>query len=132
MGFAWHLHRRRHSAKGVSQIDPVSGFNFSNNISISQVRINIREGEHGTTFEISSLLTFRINPRIVKNGRGLIFKWKFTVFILLENVFIMKPLPHLDLIWSLVLPFRITSHKFFPKKACPLWKHLFRKYSPVL
>ena len=29
---------------------PVSGFNFSNNISVLQVRVNIRETEYYTTF----------------------------------------------------------------------------------
>ena len=43
-----------HSAKGVSQIHPpVSGVTFSNNILISQVRVNIEETEDGITFEIS-------------------------------------------------------------------------------
>ena len=32
---------------------PVSGVNFSHNISVSQVRVNIKESENGTTFEIS-------------------------------------------------------------------------------
>ena len=52
--FAWNPHPRRHSSKGVFQIHPpVSDFNFSNNISELQVRANIRETEHDTTFEIS-------------------------------------------------------------------------------
>ena len=35
---------RRHSAKGVFQIHPpVSGLNFSNNMSVPQIRVNIRE-----------------------------------------------------------------------------------------
>ena len=42
------------SAKGVSQIhSPVSGVDFSNNILILQVRVNIKKTEHDTTFEIS-------------------------------------------------------------------------------
>ena len=42
--------------KGVSQIHPaVSGVNFSNNISIPQVWVNIKKIEHDTTFEISWL-----------------------------------------------------------------------------
>ena len=36
-----------------SNSSPVSGIRFSNNLSISQVRVNIKETEHGTTFEIS-------------------------------------------------------------------------------
>ena len=40
--------------KGVSQIHPpVSGVNFSNNISIPQPRVNIKKTEHDATFEIS-------------------------------------------------------------------------------
>ena len=48
------LHTYRHiSAKGVSQIHPpVSGVNFSNNISIPQARVNIKKTEHDLTFEI--------------------------------------------------------------------------------
>ena len=33
-------------------IPPVSGLILSNNISVPQVRVNIREIEQGTTFEI--------------------------------------------------------------------------------
>ena len=32
-------------------IAPVSGLNLSNNLSVTQVRVNIREIEHDTTFE---------------------------------------------------------------------------------
>ena len=42
------------SAKGFSQIHPsTSGVNFSNNISVPRVRVNIKKTEHDTTFEIS-------------------------------------------------------------------------------
>ena len=45
---------QKHSAKGVFQIrSPISGVNFSINISLSQVRVNIKEIENGKTFEIS-------------------------------------------------------------------------------
>ena len=47
------------SAKGVSQTKihpPDSGVNFSNNMSIPQVRVNIKKTEDDTTFEISRLL----------------------------------------------------------------------------
>ena len=55
--FPWNLYPQIHiSVKGVSQIHPhVSGANFSNNISIPQVKVNIKKTEDGTTFEISSL-----------------------------------------------------------------------------
>ena len=33
-------------------ISAVSGLNLSNNISVPQVRVNMRETEHDTTFEI--------------------------------------------------------------------------------
>ena len=55
-----------HSAKGILQLQPpVSGVNFSNNISIPQVRVNITETEDGTIFEFSELLTFGINTFII-------------------------------------------------------------------
>ena len=45
---------QKHSAKGVFQIrPPVSGVNFSVNILLSQVRVNIKETENGKIFEIS-------------------------------------------------------------------------------
>ena len=38
----------------ISQIHlPVSGVNLSNNISIPQVRVNIKKTEYDTSFEIS-------------------------------------------------------------------------------
>ena len=54
-GFPWNPYPQRHiSAKGVSQIHPpVSGVNFLNNISIPQVRVNIKKTEHDKTFKIS-------------------------------------------------------------------------------
>ena len=56
---------QRHRAKGVFQIHPpVSVVDFLNNISISQVRVTIKETEHGTTFEIS-IKTFRIKTSII-------------------------------------------------------------------
>ena len=40
-------------AKGVFQIEPlISSVNFSN-ISVTQVKLNMRETEHETTFETS-------------------------------------------------------------------------------
>ena len=39
-------------AKSVFQIQPPS-INFSNNVSISQVKVNMNETEHDTTFETS-------------------------------------------------------------------------------
>ena len=52
---------RRHSAKGVLQIHlPVFGLDLSNNISVPQVRVKIREIERDATFEITKLLIFRI------------------------------------------------------------------------
>ena len=40
--------------QGAFQIHlSVSGFNFSNNMPVPQVTVNIRETEHDTTFEIS-------------------------------------------------------------------------------
>ena len=40
--------------KGVFQIQTlVSGVNFSNNMSVSQARVNMSEIEHDTTFETS-------------------------------------------------------------------------------
>ena len=58
------------------QIHPyVFRVNFSNNISIPLVRFIIRETEHDTAFEISSLLTLRINPfKILQNGQSSFFK----------------------------------------------------------
>ena len=57
---------QKHSEKGVFQIHPpVSSVNFSNDRSIPQVRVNIMESKHGTTFEISQLLTFKIKPSII-------------------------------------------------------------------
>ena len=57
-GFPWNPYPQRHiSAKGVSQIHPpVSSVNFSNNISIPQVRVSIKKTEHDTSFEFSELL----------------------------------------------------------------------------
>ena len=64
--FAWNPHYQRHSAKGVFRIyHPVAGVNFPNNISISLVRVNIRETEHDTTFEFFYVFTVKINPSIV-------------------------------------------------------------------
>ena len=53
-GFERNPHPRWHSGIGFFQINPpVAGLNISNNISIPLVRVNIRENEHDTTFEIS-------------------------------------------------------------------------------
>ena len=52
-------HKSILALKGISQtqIHPVvPGFNFSNDISISQVRVNIKKTECDTIFEISQLL----------------------------------------------------------------------------
>ena len=132
-GFAWNPHPRyqEHSAKGVSnfkceiskgvfQIYPnVSGVNFSNNISVSQVRVNIKETEHGITFEISlTITTFRIKTfMVLQNGQGLIFKWRFKVFRLLKNAFIIyetPPKPWHNLIIS--PPILNNPHIFFCSK----------------
>ena len=44
----------KHCVKGVFQIHPpVSGVNFTNNTSIPQFRVNVKETDHDTTFEIS-------------------------------------------------------------------------------
>ena len=52
--FAWNPRSSRHSAKSIFEIyPPVSGLNFSINMSVSQVRVKIRETERDTTFEIS-------------------------------------------------------------------------------
>ena len=52
--------------KGIFQIQPpISGANFSNNISIPQFRVNMKEIEHDKTFETYELLTSRINPSII-------------------------------------------------------------------
>ena len=53
-------------AKGVFQIQtPISDVNFSNNISIPQFRVKMRETEHDTTFETSELLTSRMSLFII-------------------------------------------------------------------
>ena len=44
----------RHCVKGVFKVHPpVSGVKVTNNTSIPQVRVNTKETEHDTTFEIS-------------------------------------------------------------------------------
>ena len=52
-GFAWNLHPlEAECEKGAFQTQTlVSGVNFSNNMSISQARVNMSEIEHDTTFE---------------------------------------------------------------------------------
>ena len=47
-------------------IPPVSGLNLPNNISVPQVRVNIREIEHDATFEIPLLFTFRLHKSFHK------------------------------------------------------------------
>ena len=43
--------------------------------------VSIRETENYTTFEISELLTFRVNSfTVLLNGQGLIFQSSFRVF----------------------------------------------------
>ena len=42
-----------HESRLLKSNPGVSGLNFSNNISVSQVRVDVRETEHDTTFEIS-------------------------------------------------------------------------------
>ena len=52
-----YLPLEKYCAKDVFQIQtPISSVNFSNNISIPQVRINIRETKHDTTFKTSYTL----------------------------------------------------------------------------
>ena len=53
-------------SRGVFQIQhPICSVNFSNNISVPQLKVSTRETEHDMTFETSQLLTSRINPSIV-------------------------------------------------------------------
>ena len=118
------------------QIHPyVFRVNFSNNTSIPLVRFIIRETEHDTAFEISSLLTLRINPfKILQNGQSSFFKWRFTIFRLLENAFIIyensQP-PWHDLL--LVRLFKITSREIFSlENVCPPMKGIFGKYLLIL
>ena len=70
--------------KGVFQIQPpISGVNFSNKISIPQVRVNMRETEHDTTFE-NSFLIINHKDKPFHNSK----EWsdfRFTVFRILEN-----------------------------------------------
>ena len=53
--FAWNLYLpEAECEKGVFQIQTlISGVNFSNNMSISQSRVNMSEIEHDSTFETS-------------------------------------------------------------------------------
>ena len=53
-------------AEGVFQIQsPICGVNFSNNISITQVRVNERETELDSTFETSEPLTSPLHDLII-------------------------------------------------------------------
>ena len=131
--FPWNLYPQRHiSVMGISQIHcPVSGVNFSNNISIPQVRVNITETEHGTIFEFSEILTFGINTFIISwNGRCLIFKWRFTVFRLPENAFVIYETPsppwH-DLIISSCIYNNLPTRFLVQKSLSPHEKHFFEK-----
>ena len=46
--------REAECAKGVIQIQPpISGVNFSSNMSIPQARVNMNQTEYDTTFETS-------------------------------------------------------------------------------
>ena len=61
-GFPWNPYPQRYiSAKGVSQIHlPVSGVNFSNDMSIPQVRVNIKKTEKWQNFwNLVTIKTFR-------------------------------------------------------------------------
>ena len=62
--------RKSHRAKVVFQIHPrtVSGLNLSNNVSVPQVTVNIRETEYSTCFDILKLLTFRIHESFHKTA----------------------------------------------------------------
>ena len=67
-GFPWNPYPQRHiSAKGVSQIHPpVFGVNFSNNISIPQVRVNIKKTENWQNFwNLLTIKTFRRKTFII-------------------------------------------------------------------
>ena len=53
--FAWNFHLpEAEFEKGVFQIQTlVSGVNFSNNMSVSQARVNMSKIEHDTAFKTS-------------------------------------------------------------------------------
>ena len=70
--------RKSHRAKVVFQIHPrtVSGLNLSNNISVPQVTVNIRETEHSTFFDILKLLTFRLYESFHKTAPPL---WNYPI-----------------------------------------------------
>ena len=90
--------RKSHRAKVVFQIHPrtVSGLNLSNNISVPQVTVNIRETEHSTFFDILKLLTFRLYESFHKTA------------------------PHFGIIRSIVLAIRRTiPYTFYAKKFVP-------------
>ena len=70
--------KKSHRAKVVFQIHPrtVSGLNLSNNISVPQVTVNIRETEYSTFFDILKLLTFRLYESFHKTSPPL---WSYPI-----------------------------------------------------
>ena len=58
---------RRHSAKDVFQIHPpISVLNLSNNVSVPQVRVNIREIERDTTFgEYDTVILIMLHLKVL-------------------------------------------------------------------
>ena len=60
---------RKGGVGGAHYDPPIYGIDFSHNISIPQLRVNMRETEHVTFLK---LLTSRINPSIIHNS-GLYF-----------------------------------------------------------
>ena len=70
--------KKSHRAKVVFQIHPrtVSGLNLSNNISVPQVTVNIRETEYSTFFDILKLLTFRLYESCHKTSPPL---WSYPI-----------------------------------------------------
>ena len=116
----------RHSGKVVFQIhSPVFGLNLPNNISVPQVRVNIREIEHDTIFEIPW------NPfRIYKSFHNFMDHSMLTNQDLQcsdyrkTHLSFMKLLPHLVMIWPIVLSIRnnLPISLFLLKKICAPWK----------
>ena len=109
---------------GFSDSTPISGATFSNNMSITQARVNMSVAECETTFETSSLLTSRINPISPSLGKT----FGFIVFRLLENAFVKLSLPLHNAIIS--PPCRATPHNFAPKSLSPKKSFFWRKVLP--
>ena len=120
----------RHSTKGAFQIySPVSRLNISNNISLPQVRVSIKETEHDNFW---NFLTINVLDKSFHN-----IEWSRPSVDLQcsdnskINLSFVKLLPYCGMIWSLALPFRIASHKsFWPKKFVPHEKLFYEKIPP--